>query len=602
NLPSGKQIALFFYDGPIAHDVAYGGLLHSGENFASRLIGAFGQEDRPSQLVHIATDGESFGHHHAYGDMALSYCLHHIQANHLAEVTVYGQYLDKFPPTQEVEIWEDSSWSCAHGVQRWKSNCGCAADRSRSGQQQWRAPLREGLDRLRDAFAQVYENGMSAFCLDPWKLRDAYIEVVMDRSDENIDRFIEKWTGRPLEEGDKIRFIKLIEMQRNAMLMYTSCGWFFDDIAGIETIQIMQYASRAMQLCDEISGINLENEFKERLEQAPSRKEGFTNGRRVYETCVQPARVDLNRVAAHFALSSIFNDHCESTTDIYAYSAKMEECQRFEAGVQTLVTSRATIQSKITFEEHHVELAGLYLGDHNIFAAVRPQGAEEDFLNLRNQLETAFLKGDSNEVMRWLHVAFYGPSYSVTHLFKDQQRQILDRLLAGAWREIESAFRHIYEHNYSIMVMLRNMQMPLPKALSAPAEFIINEDLVREMQGDLIDINRLRALTEEAKRLSLNLDIEKLRFEAARQIGRFMGLLEKNPEDIEMMKTIENLLKVFHDLTPRPDLQTAQNIFFTLAKKVYPQVKEKMQSDDESAKAWVEHFQNLAAQLDLVIS
>ncbi|MBN1123438.1 MAG: DUF3536 domain-containing protein [Sedimentisphaerales bacterium] len=601
NLPSGKQIVLFFYDGPISHDVAYGGLLHSGENFASRLMGAFNQEDRPSQLVHIATDGESFGHHHAHGDMALSYCLHHIQANDLAKVTIYGEYLDKFPPTDEVEIWEDSSWSCVHGVERWRNNCGCAADHSQSGKQEWRAPLREALDQLRDTFADLYETRMAGFCEAPWRLRDDYIKVILDRNSDNVNQFISRWTGRQLENGDKTTFMKLIELQRNAMLMYTSCGWFFDDISGIEAVQIMQYASRAMQLYNEISGITQETGFKKHLEQAPSRKKGFSNGREVYEAYVEPARIDLNRVGAHFALSSIFDEFCESTTDIYAYSAAMEDFHRLEAGVQTLVTSRATIQSKITFEEHSIDLAGLYLGDHNIFAAVRPRGTDEDFIDLRMRLETAFLEGDSNEVMRLMHVSFYGPSYSVTHLFKDQQRQILDRLLVGTWREIESSFRHIYEHNYSIMLMLRNMRMTLPKALAAPAEFIVNGELIREIQEDSINVDRLKSLTDEAKRLSLHLDVEKLRFEASRKIGELMGQIEKTPENTELLEVIEKALKVFSDLTPDLDLQVAQNIFFSLAKKVYPQFEANMETGDEQAQLWLKHFKNLADHLDLVI-
>ena len=114
--------------------------------------------------------------------MALAYCLHHIAANNLAKITIYGEYLEKFPPDHEVEIWESSSWSCVHGVERWRSNCGCAADQSRSGQQQWRAPLREALDWLRDRLATVYQDRMAAYNPDPWKVRNEYIRVVNDRS------------------------------------------------------------------------------------------------------------------------------------------------------------------------------------------------------------------------------------------------------------------------------------------------------------------------------------------------------------------------------------------------------------------------------------
>jgi alpha-amylase/alpha-mannosidase (GH57 family) len=174
--------------------------------------------------------------------MALAYCLHHIETNNLAKITIYAEYLEKFPPNHEAEIWDNSSWSCAHGVERWKSNCGCAADQTRSGKQQWRAPLRQALDWVRDKQIGVYEERMSRYHVDPWQLRNEYIDVINDRSPENVESFITKSTGRVLDLDDKITFLKLLEMQRNAMLMYTSCGWFFDDIAGIETVQVMQYA------------------------------------------------------------------------------------------------------------------------------------------------------------------------------------------------------------------------------------------------------------------------------------------------------------------------------------------------------------------------
>jgi alpha-amylase/alpha-mannosidase (GH57 family) len=190
NLPSGKQIALFFYHGRTSHEVAYGGLLHSGENFAARLLESFPENNEPAHLIHIATDGESFGHHHRHGDMALAYCVHHIATNNLAKITIYGEYLEKFPPTYEVEIWENTSWSCVHGIERWKSNCGCCADQSRRGQQQWRAPLREALDWLRDKLAACYREKMSHYHGDPWQLRNEYVAVINDRSTQNIENFI----------------------------------------------------------------------------------------------------------------------------------------------------------------------------------------------------------------------------------------------------------------------------------------------------------------------------------------------------------------------------------------------------------------------------
>ena len=601
-LPSGRQIAIFFYNGPVSHGIAYGGLLHSGENFAVRMTNSFPNDgEQPARLVHVATDGESFGHHHHHGDMALAYCLHHIAANSLAKITVYGEYLAKFPPDQEVEIWENSSWSCAHGVERWRSNCGCAADQSRSGQQQWRAPLREALDWLRDRIGGVFQDRMAAYNVDPWQVRNDYVRVVNDRSMKNVNDFMAKTAGTTLEHHDKVIFLKLLEMQRNSMLMYTSCGWFFDNISGIETVQVMMYASRAMQLCHEVQNWNLEPDFKNMLMNAPTSRRPFANGKEVYEAYVEPARVDLHRVGAHFALSSVFEESSEEKRDIYCYSATIEDFEHVEAGVQVLTTNRTKIRSNITLEEYAVDSAVLYLGDHHLFASVQGRMADEQFKRIRQELVKAFKKGDSNEVMRLMNVAFDSKNYSLTHLFKDQQRQILNGLLESTWEEIESSFRHIYEHNYAIMAMIRNMNMPLPKALSAPAEFILNEDICSAIQADRIDLNRLRDLAEEAERLSLTLDRERLSFEGSHKINNLASIWEGCPEDIDLLWSIEKGLEILRGLTPEMDLQHAQNVFFTIAKHKYPEMKKRAAAADQKAASWVEHFGHLAQRLALAI-
>ncbi|HSE98835.1 MAG TPA: DUF3536 domain-containing protein, partial [Blastocatellia bacterium] len=244
-LPSGRTIKLFFYDGPISQDIAFGGLLNSGETFANRLLGAFVEGEQP-QLVHIATDGETYGHHHRFGDMALTYCLHHVEANNLAKITVYGEYLEMFPPAYEVEIIENTSWSCAHGVERWRENCGCNTGRE-GWTQAWRSPLRSALDWLRDQIASIYEKEIARFFRDPWKARNDYIDIILDRGLENVARFFSNNATRDLSKEDEVRIFRLLEMQRHAMLMFTSCGWFFDEISGIETTQVLSYAARAIQ-------------------------------------------------------------------------------------------------------------------------------------------------------------------------------------------------------------------------------------------------------------------------------------------------------------------------------------------------------------------
>jgi alpha-amylase/alpha-mannosidase (GH57 family) len=268
-LPSGKTMTLFFYDGPISKGIAFEGLLGSGEGFAQKLANAFNDQRGWPQLVHAAADGETYGHHHRFGDMALAYCLHSIESNHLAKITNYGEYLGLFQPTHVVEVFDNSSWSCVHGVERWRSDCGCNSGRS-GWNQQWRKPLREAMDELRDNLVSVYEWQVSKFLKSPWEARDHYIDVVLDRSPDKIEAFLQKEAVRELTREEKVKVLKLLEAQRNGMLMQTSCGWFFDELSGVETTQVLQYAARAVQLTEESLGISLEPDYLRALEKAPS--------------------------------------------------------------------------------------------------------------------------------------------------------------------------------------------------------------------------------------------------------------------------------------------------------------------------------------------
>ena len=241
-LPSGRSLAVFFYDGPISRAIAFERLLDKGESRVNRLMGGFSDGRDWPQLVHVATDGETYGHHHRYGDMALAYALSQIESAGKARLTNYGEYLERCPPTHEVEIVENSSWSCAHGIERWRSDCGCNTGARPGWNQAWRAPLRDALDWLRDTAAPLYEQAAAEFFTDPWSARNEYIFVLLDRSPDRVEEFLARVRKRELTNAERTAALKLLELQRQALLMYTSCGWFFADISGIETVQVMEYA------------------------------------------------------------------------------------------------------------------------------------------------------------------------------------------------------------------------------------------------------------------------------------------------------------------------------------------------------------------------
>jgi len=336
NLPSGKSIALFFYDGQIAQDVAFKGLLNDGNRFADHIHNSFDQNDEP-QLVHIATDGESYGHHHRHGEMALASCLHKIDTDDVAQLTNYGEYLEKFPPTYEVQIHDNSSWSCVHGVERWRSDCGCSSGRP-GWNQKWRGPLRQGLDWLRDYLETLFEREAKVYLKDPWAARDEYIDILINRNDTTIKTFLEKHAVKTLDDAELTITIRLLELQKFAMYMYTSCGWFFDEISGIETNQILQYALRAMQYVRYFTDEDVMKTFNGFLENAPSNV--FDNGGVSYNKNVVPSAVNLERVAMHFAVTSVFENH-GNDAEIFRFRAIMDDYQLKEAGNQRKLQVRS---------------------------------------------------------------------------------------------------------------------------------------------------------------------------------------------------------------------------------------------------------------------
>ena len=597
-LPSGRSINLFFYDGPISQDISFGGLLKNGEDFANRLLSTFDNSRKRPQIVHLATDGETFGHHHRYGDMALSYALHHIESKNLAKLTNYGEYLAKHPPEQIVEIHDNSSWSCVHGVERWRDNCGCHSGMNPGWTQTWRKPLRDALDGLRDSLSDIYTTEASKYLRRPWDVRNEYIRILLDRSRKNIDRFINENSVRQLSKDEKTIVLKLLESQRYAMLMYTSCGWFFDEVSGIETIQIIQYASKAIQYAEELSGLAVESRFLEHLKKTPSNV--FNNAAEPYDRYVKSAKTDLLRVGAHYCISSVFEDYPEQT-EIYCYTAGSEVHNKTEAGKLKLVTGKSTIKSNITWEEKTISFAVLHLGDHNINAGVSEFSGEKEFAAMQDEMKTSFEKGDIPETLRLLDNHFGEHIYSLWHLFKDEQRKVLDQILQLTYENIETSYRHIYEDNFAIMGFYHNLQQRLPRPFYSAAEYTLNTDLKKIFEEDELDIEKLNRLIEESKKWAVNLDRTTIGYIAGSWLNSVMERLSGKPDDIMIFSQIEKAMEAIGPLSISLDLWKAQNEYFSTGKHHYEIMKKNAENADDHARQWTEGFIKLGSHLHVTI-
>src|SRR5436190_1805883 len=349
-LPSGAAFPIFFYDGPIARAVAFGEALGSADDLVRRVEAGFSDGRKHDELLTIAVDGETFGHHRKGGDEVLAGAIRRLSQREDIHLVNLAQALELFPPTHEAEIFDLSSWSCAHGVERWRSDGGCSTSGQPGWHQRWRAPLRDALDGLRDQLSALYEREAGKLVRDPWRARDEFIEVVLDPERRGATAFVAKHAHHELAADDRIKALKLLEMQRQTMLMYTSCGWFFAEVSGLETVQILKYAARALQLAREASGVDLEPAFKAALERAPSNLAERENARRVYEQEVQPSIATLETVAAHYAIAGLVEDFPRRAR-IFCHDVQTSFRRREDAGTAALSVARIEVKSLITQEQ-----------------------------------------------------------------------------------------------------------------------------------------------------------------------------------------------------------------------------------------------------------
>ncbi|MFC1909255.1 DUF3536 domain-containing protein [Chloroflexota bacterium] len=601
NLPSGRKLNLFFYDGPISRNVAFEDILKSGADFANRLAETFSKERPWPQLLHIATDGETYGHHHRFGDMALAFALDHIETNGLARITNYGEYLEKHPPTHEVQISENTSWSCSHGIDRWWSDCGCNTGRNPKWNQAWRTPLRNALDWLRDTLAPQYEAKAREFLNDPWKARDDYIEVILDRSPENVQRFLEQHRTRELNETEVTSLLKLLELQRHAMLMYTSCGWFFDELSGIETVQVIQYAGKAIQLAEELFGDELEEQFLERLELAKSNIRVHGDGHRIYDKFVKPAMVDLIRVTAHFAISSIFEQY-DKQAEIYCYHVDIEDYQTAECGKVKLAAGKAKVTSIITRESSNLSFGVLHLGDQNINAGVREYQGEEAYQIMVEETTHTCTIADFPEVIRLLDKHFGISTYSIKDLFLDEQRKVLDSILSSALSDIEAVYHQVYEHHYPPMRFLSELGNPIPKSFHSAAEFILNSELRKAVSGDTLDLQRINSLLEDTQTWKVELDTEGLSYSLQHTLEQMMSNLVDTPGDIERLKEMLTGMETTRTVPFAVDLWKVQNLYHGMLQSTLPESQMKAEQGDEAAIEWLAQFISLGEQLSIKVN
>lgn len=568
-LPSGKSIYLFFYDGERSQAVAFGGILKDGKEFAETLVSGFDQDNDSNQLVHIATDGESYGHHHRNGDMALAYCMNYIRQTGVAKITNYSEFLSLTEVEFEVEIHENSSWSCAHGVERWRSNCGCHTGGHIDWQQAWRSPLRESLDWLRDQFAELYVTEMSRFHADPWELRNHYIKVPLQRSTKRALAFLRMYIGTDLDSRDKTLILSLLEIQRMSLLMFTSCGWFFDEISGIEPVQILQYANRGLQLAEFYFGKDFEPGFLEILEKAPSNHANLLNGRSVYEKHVAGSRLNLTAVGMHYAVRSIFTDD-QVKLEVLNYICKSEEFERYNAGHQRLVIGTTRIKSKIILSEEKFSFVLLYLGQHHVIGHTFDQISHRQFRSFAERIKHAFQDSNLSKVIERMREFPGKRSFSFFDMFKDERGKLLQGIIEEQLVMARNSYNKINDRNYHLMNVMRASNLEVPESMRKNMELVLHHDLheLFEESDRRISTRKLKTRIQELEKWKIQLDLDDYNFLLGNRLRLLAGSLSERANRDEAVTNIRMVLELVRPLGINPGLNGVQDIIFHWLKRM----------------------------------
>jgi len=568
-----KSINLFFYDGAISRSVAFDELLKDGNKFIRRLKEGVSESRDYPQLVNIATDGESYGHHTKFGDMALSYVLKIKAESEGFKITNYGEYLEKYTSDYEADIKQSSSWSCFHGVGRWKEDCGCSTGGQPGWNQKWRKPLREALDFLRDKLAVIFENeGKKYFNDNVWEIRNKYIEVVLNRNYAVIKNF-QKANFRPdLTESGKVKGMELLEMQRQTMLMYTSCGWFFNEISGIETVQIMKYAARAMQLASNFSSEDIETPFLNILDEAKSNLKEHGTGKDIYEKWVKPSVVSLREVAALWAISSLYQEF-EDEEDVYCYKVQRNNYQMVEKGNSNLIVGNIDVTSKITLQKSNLVFALMQYADGDFHCAIKEFSSNEDYNELKNTLIKTFVLYPQTEIIRALDEKFGKEYFTLKDIFIEERKKILQILLKDQLKKFATRYEEMYDQGKSSIYHMQSLGLEIPKEFKISAGYTLSHrynELLQDSSGFVDEnvIQQIMAINYEAKKMGIDIDKAPSNKNFAKKVITNLNRLTKSFE-VRQADSVSELFAVIEKLELNIDMAEAQNIYYN---KIYHRV------------------------------
>jgi len=447
---------------------------------------------------------------------------------------------------------------------------------------------------MRDDLSAVYETRGARLFINPWAARDDYIQVVLDRSLENKDAFFAQHTIRPLSAAEQVEALRLLEMQRHLMLMYTSCGWFFDELTGPATLQILQYAARALQLSRQVTGEDREEAFLQRLQEAWSNVPGCGNGRHVYERFIKPTMLDLVGVGAHYVISSIFGGY-DGHDSIFCYRVALERSQFLQSGKTRFFVGVALLTSETTNTSLKVGFGVLHFGDHNLSAGVRPLGDNPWFEEVMDQACKEFSAADLPTCLRLIDRYFYGSTYSLKSLFQDERRRIVSQIIDSTLSDAEALYRRVYEDHAPLMCFLSELQIPLPPVLRLTTEFVLATAVRRALADQGTELEVVRSLLDGVQRSEFSLDASNLESALRQRLNALMNRWMRNPSNLHILGEVENVIALPRVHPFELDLWRSQNAYYELSQAVAGNGAGTVND------AWLSHFRGLGQWLGIAV-
>jgi alpha-amylase/alpha-mannosidase (GH57 family) len=583
-----KYIHIFFYDSALAHGVAFDRLLEHSSRLLEQIDRTWSLRDPLSGepwLVNVATDGESYGHHFKFGDMALASAFEELKRNTSAEIVNYGWFLSRFPVVAEVEIFERTAWSCAHGLGRWSSDCGCHLGGEPGWTQKWRAPLRKALEYVRDSLAVHFETQMAKLCADPWGARDGYIDLILDRKN-HLAPFLEKHLRGGSRSSNVSRFLELLEMQRLSLLMFTSCGWFFDEISQLEPVLILKYAAMAIRLAEKTGSPPLGREFLRLLELAPSNLPEYGNGAKVFLREVVPKEFSGAKAAANYAIQSLAR-FAQREFQINAYSILPQKEEDLGASPVRCLYGLVSIKDDRTLDTESFLYAVTHFGGLDFRCSVKPYLDEGEYESILAALQDSIEEQKTIKIVRVLDERFGTDYFGLEDVLKDLRASIaedISRKTLGSYTDLQ---RNLFSTYKPLLLSLRQWGIRIPSDLRVSIRRVLSEE-VENLAEDIlahvmehvstdapwdstdfffrVHMARLNSLQEEAKLWGVSLYLVEISEKLGRLMVRILSGLLRTFDEGDAGRLFR-LLTLCRALAIRPETWKLQTLFFQFVTK-----------------------------------